>query len=262
MIKYVGFTYYPPIETKADGSLRPVREFKTRDGLAFVEVQNQLPFPDFVYSGMYQNVPRKAPAGYPSRQPQRDSVEFRWLDHTDLLVQTIRPPITDDFIKDDAKKTIPRSYSWLDCTLNSEFQSHLFRGCSRDSILIAESLLDRVPLPHRKRQFLQNGVAGSWYKETQPRCTSGYVAFLPRTDQLPAVLNIFGMGGNDTLRTAHLLRVRCPGLLGSLVTSPRPRLLIFEMKPPEGFEDDAPTLPGLLNSRYEGWIFELVVDTK
>ncbi|HEY6349669.1 MAG TPA: hypothetical protein VI636_09690 [Candidatus Angelobacter sp.] len=261
MTKYIQLTYYPQLETNADGSTRLMREFKTRDGLAFIEVQSQLPPPHFLYKGTYENIPRDAPPDFPSKFPAHDPAEFGWLDDTDLLILTIRPPISDDFVREDAKRTIPRSYSWLECTLLNELQTHFFRGCSRDLITISKSLHDRVPSPHRIRKFLQNGVAGSWYPRIQPRCTSGYVAFLPKTNKLPAVMNIFGMGGNDTLRTAHLLRVHFPDLLASLVAAPRPRLLIFEMSPPDDFDEEQPLLPGLLQARYERWKFGLSVDT-
>lgn len=235
MTKYVGFTYYPQIETNPDGSIRRMPEFKTRDGLAFIEVENQLPYPDFLYKGTYENVPRDPPPDYPAKLPVRDPIEFDWLDDIDLLVLTIRPPITDDFLREDTKRTIPRSYNWLDCALLVELQTHIFVSCSRDSLTIARALHDRVPPPHRTRKFLQNGVAGAWHQKSQTRSTSGYVAFIPRTDLLPAVLDVFGMGGNDTLRTAHLLRRHYPNLLRSLITSARPRLLIFEIKPPDDF---------------------------
>jgi hypothetical protein len=260
-ISYVWFTFYPEREKdKKTGKLKPVDQFKTRDGSPFAELRDQIPV-KFKYVDTYQNVPIDYPDGDPPAPPD-DTHRPAWLRKIGLILLSIRPAVSDAWLKGEVNKYIPRSFSWLECALIDRLQTNFFSESSRDELKLAAPFRDRVPAAHLECRFRQNAVDGSWYFGSGSRATSGYVAFLPRTKQFPAVLNVFGMGGNDTMRTAYFLRRDFPTLIGEVLESTAPRLLIFEMQPPTHFVDSEEVEAGLLSERYRDWRFLKVVDAR
>lgn len=259
-ISYVWFTFYAEHEKDKHGRLKPVMEFKTRDGLPLAELRAQIPA-KYKYSDTYENVPIDYPDGDPPTPPD-DTHRPGWIREVGLILLTIRPAVSDASLKGLVNKVIPRSFSWPECALIDRLKTNFFSESSRDELKLAAQFRDRVPAAHMECHFRQNAVGGSWYRGAERRATAGYVAFLPQTEEFPAVLNVFGMGGNDTMRTAHLLRRDFPKLIGEVLESRTPRLLIFEMQPPDHFDDSEQLDAALLSERCRDWRFLKVVDAR
>jgi hypothetical protein len=255
---YVWFTFYAEREKDKHGRLKPIMEFKTRDGLPLAELRAQIPA-KYTYLDTYENVPIDYPEGNLPERPD-DTHRPEWIGNVGLILLTIRPAVSDAQLKGLVNKVIPRSFSWPECALIDRLKMNFFAESSRDELTLAAQFRDRVPAAHMECRFRQNAVGGSWFIGTDRRATAGYVAFLPRTKEFPAVLNVFGMGGNDTMRTAHLLRREFPKLISEVLESRTPRLLIFEMQPPDDFDDSEQLEAGLLSERCRNWRFLKVVD--
>lgn len=266
---YVWFTFHAPIEYE-NGRPRLPREFKTRDGSAFAEVSPLLERAGYAYGGQYLNIPCRLYENQPPPRPARGPGEEDWLADTDLVVLTIRPPISDPLIQGLGRRPIPRSHTWFENAVVDALGSWFFFSCSREAVQLSPGARQRVAPAFHDLRFLQNAVAGSWLKgkatdrQPGPRSTIGYVAYLPRLagGELPNVLCVFGMGGNDTLRLCYFLRTRAPALLGRVLASSGPRLVLFRLTPPAEFDDLEVPPPGLLAPRYENWGFEQVADTE
>lgn len=264
---YVWFPFHAPIEYEQGKPRRP-QLFKTRDGSASVELAPVLARAGYAYAGQYINPPcRLVGRNRPPRQ-KRKAGEDAWLADTGLILLTIRPPIDNEAPEDRGRHSIPRSYSWLEDAVVDRLRDCFFFSCSRDAVQLATRVREHVDPALRHLRFKQNAVAGSWLKDRadrpiDPRSTIGFVAYIPRDEAggMPAILTVFGMGGNDTLRVAHLLGVRAPALLGRVLASPGPRLVLFRLTPPDDLGDGKTfPPPGLLAPRCVGWGFEQVAD--
>ena len=197
---------------------------KIRDGAAFAEILALLSKGGYDYRELQLNVAR----GSRRRPIQRSA---------DLLVMVTRPPLDED-----VKKPIQRSNSQLENAVMSVIRPY-FEKCSRNHIMLQSCtarLLKHDFSDHAEIVF-QQYADWAWYKrlrgmakdldDSNPR-TAAFLVFIPkRSPSLPALLAIFGMGGNDTLLWARLLRERYFDNVLEILRSETAHFLMAELSP-------------------------------
>ncbi|MGC3969519.1 MAG: hypothetical protein QM775_19820 [Pirellulales bacterium] len=198
---------------------------KIRDGAAFAEILALL------YQGGYE---------YRELQLNVADCDKSCLikGNVDLLVMVTRPPLDEG-----GRKLIQRSKSNLETKIIEAIRP-FFEICSRDQVMLdtcTKRLLNDEFRDHALITFYKYGD-WSWYRQllgmskdlddqTKPR-TAAYLAFVPEgAAGLPPLLVIFGMGGNDTLLWARLLRERYSKRVLEIVRSGKAHFLMAELSP-------------------------------
>jgi hypothetical protein len=203
--------YYHRFAYRWEGrSDRKTEIHKMRDADAFNELSPVLQDLGYEYGRLIINTPIPKP-------PQLIRVEEGFLRPQDLIVLTTRPPIDD--AASDALKQLPRSYTALEEKIMREMRK-CFPICARDRIEIAPHLAGHLPPRFQDRanmvfrqkggaeyRFLRKNGSLKWQEYDQtPRTALFLVHDLEPWPGGPRLLAAFGVGGNETLVWAHLLR--------------------------------------------------------
>lgn len=259
---------------------------RVRDGAAFAEVAGALSKFGLSYHEtlcncsfdaekmeQYQNKNQPLPIIGSKR-------DYEHLQQGDLLVLTTRPPCSDE-LGDRAR--IARSCTWLEHKIVHKVRTH-FEVCSRShmkltkasSVKFKAGKLADVKFRQYKKEGAKRALAKpdaanfaaldrasvKEWKEIGVRryssdvgepVTITYLMFEPSLwSEGPALLAMWGMGGNETLGFCHLLRKRHADLLLSLLNKDEPALVLGKMETPP-----IPASPMSL-SFVDGWKLEIV----
>lgn len=245
----------------------------TRDGAAFAETQALLSeCLLWRYGGLILNVPAPKLGG-------RSFAPAPPLGADDVLVPTIRLPLGDDVGYD--KRVIYRSGSPVETTTFDRL-SQIFKVSSPGAMVLDPTIAPQNPWravafrvtkrgsgrgrsrPARKGTIYRMGavedvIALERCKGEVRDDTLGYLAWVPadREAGIPAVLNVFGIGGTETMLWAAYLRRRAEGLIRELVEGDAPRVLVARFERPV-----LDTIP-LDLSMVDGWgEIDWVLDSK
>ena len=246
--KYAWCTWYGA--PKSDGTRRrPHRAFKTRDGSAFAEIHEVLAAEGWAFEGqLFQPSDIGKKRNDNSIPTLTKFEEWSFIRKYDLILMTMRPPISDE--PGVIRKATHRSHTWLEIAILDSLHQ-LIRECDREGILFIDDVyhcLEKIGRAEYSEIVFFQKFEGAWYKaigkyrgseEIQKRLgswqsTCTFVTYLPEIwsgSNAPALLAIWGMSGNDTLRTCHLLRhdTQYRQILLGILHRNRPHLLMIEM---------------------------------
>jgi len=221
-----------------------------RDGDAALELSEPLFKSGYRYGGLLLNYPHKERAN-------RREVDEGFLHRGDLLLLTTRPPLDDEI--DQPRKPLVKSNTTLEEKVFRALRL-FFQHCSRSQVILSEVVSRQLPPGFNKRnvQFKQYG--GSVYDSCDRQkhvgaasLTAAYLASMPEAwPGGPGLLCAFGMGGQETLSWAHLLRTRHRPLLRRALLSGgfiMAEIELEEVRPPQ---DDL--------TFYENWQVEILAD--
>ena len=193
-----------------------------RDVAAFAEIQAVM-----MESG-YGAGRRLLNFKYDASAPEPARVDTHFLRPEDLLVVVTRPPLNEIH---GQRKPEYASRSSLETEICQTLR-HYFSVCSRRRVRLTETIAKQLPSQYADRADVRfnmhvgafcSGYAGLYdaeYKDVElpqrapdePRVDGITLAYFVRLPRLyvggPGLMVVFGMGGNETLIWAHLLRSR------------------------------------------------------
>lgn len=217
----------------------------TRDGAAFAETQALLGEAlRWSYAGVLLNLPSSKLGG-------RSFAPAPRLGADDVLVATIRLPLDDDVDYD--KRVVFRSDSPVEQMTFGRMR-RVFHKVTPGTVVLDGGIAPRSPWRAVSyRVTNRDGGSRRIRKGTiyrmgavhdligLDRCrgevredTLGYLCWVPgdREAGIPAILNVFGIGGTETLLWAAYLRRRAEGLIRELVEGEEPRVLVARFERP------------------------------
>jgi hypothetical protein len=240
-----------------------------RDGAPFVELLGALGKAGHHFGGQWLNHPAQSPG---------DRAAFRFFDRRHILVLSTRPALSDDDPDGGSRKKLKRTGAPLeDAAVKSS--ANFFVRVVREHVVLQKPIADALG-PHDANranlgfcQYARKGTKVSWafYKEMQHkpaprdlRATAAYLTFVPELWRGgPALLNVFGMGGNETLLWCHMLRTRHSELLTDVLASVAPRFVMAELSTREAWHSDVLSEPGrfpTLGAFAGHWEVRILVD--
>lgn len=192
---------------------RSPRLHQQRDSALFIELLPLLLKEGYDYNDCILNYPIEDS----DNNQQRSDIKFK--NEEDLIVCLTRPPINDD--TQEAKTRMYRTGCPIERHIFNFLLSKVFKVCSRNHIKIHEDLASTLPEKFKKRGdiWFRKNASADYYEwkesgdeflfEKCPRGfkkTATYIIYIQKTDEFPAILCVFGVGGQEGLIFSRLLR--------------------------------------------------------
>lgn len=202
---------------------RPLLPHQLRDGDAALFLAERLAELGFNYAGVILNHPHFGP---PPAEAIQNSIEVEQLKlgPHDLLLLSTRPPI-DDW-DDGVPRPVQASCTVLERRIFTKLKEHL-QHCSRQEVKVADRRAQEWFEVSEKHHVLfdqnrRGAELGASIKKSKPfdhrrweipqagaEQTLAYMIYEPHAwENGPGILNVFGLGGTETLAWAYLLSTR------------------------------------------------------
>jgi hypothetical protein len=222
--RFFRFSYY--VSKKLD---RKLAHHQLRDGDATLELAPLLFEKGYDYGGLLLNYPYKRDhrveeskkqlsVKLPTVPPEIRQIDTSFLSPNDLILLTTRPPLDDEIAR---VREIDRSYTSLEVEVLAALRPYL-RTSSRPVMALPgktaaalhEKYADRATIDFMDRsasyQRLKEYDAIVSNKPPKPPRTAFFLIHPPKKEGSPDIICTFGIGGNESLFWAHLLRKKYP----------------------------------------------------